>query len=99
MTRYALHVLFHAEEIDADALRERFPTRVPVFAAVPGLHSKAFILDEESGEFGGFYVFDSAAARADYPRSELFAETVATFGEPQLREFEVGALLEPQPAR
>lgn len=94
MIRYALEVLFRPPTIDADALRERFPTRVSVFAEVPGLHAKVFLLDEDRGEFGGLYVFDSEEARAAYPRSDLFAATVSEFGAPELREFEVNAMLE-----
>lgn len=44
----------------------------PAVAAVPGLVSKAWLANAETGRFGGFYVFESRAAFERYVASELF---------------------------
>jgi Putative mono-oxygenase ydhR len=44
----------------------------PAVAAVPGLLSKTWLANTETGRFGGFYVFASRAAFERYVASELF---------------------------
>jgi hypothetical protein len=51
----------------------------PAVAAVPGLVSKTWLANAETGRFGGFYVFDSRAAFERYVASELF-DTLTSLG-------------------
>jgi hypothetical protein len=44
----------------------------PALAAVPGLVSKTWLANAETGRFGGFYVFETRAAFERYVASELF---------------------------
>ena len=51
----------------------------PAVAAVPGLVSKTWLENTETGRFGGFYVFESRSAFERYVASELF-DTLASLG-------------------
>ena len=55
------------------------------FAQVPGLVWKIWMLNEEAGEAGGLYLFESDAARQAFLQSELAAAVKAA---PILRDFE-----------
>jgi hypothetical protein len=61
---------------------------------MPGLRSKAFVLDETTGEYGGNYVWESRAAAEAFVASETFRGAVARFGTPEVRLHEVIACLE-----
>jgi hypothetical protein len=52
----------------------------PVFAAVPGLASKVWIVDRAERIFGGVYTFESEKAVDDYHRPDLFAGVGSTPG-------------------
>ena len=45
----------------------------PSFAEVPGLVTKVWLADSQSGTYGGVYTFDSSAAVDAFLGSELFA--------------------------
>lgn len=76
----AMHALFVAY-----TLRDANPTQhaelceqlAPAVAAVPGLLSKTWLANAETGRFGGFYLFASRAAFERYVASELF-DTLAS---------------------
>ena len=46
----------------------------PVFAEVPGLVCKHWLVDEGTNTYGGVYMFESEEALQAYQASELFAE-------------------------
>lgn len=64
----------------------------PAFAAVPGLVSKAWLADADSGVYGGQYLFATRRAAEEYLSSELFAAGVRAnprFRSPQVRSLAV----------
>ena len=58
----------------------------PAFAAVPGLASKVWLADGDTGIYGGVYTFENAAAVDAFLGSELFAGVGAM---PTLRDITV----------
>jgi len=69
--------------------------RAPEFRALPGLQQKYYVQDAESGEYGGFYHWESPEAFAEYRESELRASIAAAYqaeGEPRV---EVCRVIEP----
>ncbi len=90
-------------ETDWEALATTAQARAALYAAVPGLRSKAFVLSPERRQYGGIYVFDSRDSLDAFLRSALFAGAIEKFGQPELRAFEVvaaveqGAVVNPQP--
>jgi hypothetical protein len=94
MPRYTLLVTFTMPaDTDWDALRETARNRASLYATVPGLRAKAFVVAPERREYGGHYVFDSRAALDAFLASDLFAGSRAKFGEPTTAIAEVVAYL------
>jgi hypothetical protein len=79
---------------DWDALRKLAEDRAFQYRGMPGMRSKAFIVDPERGLYGANYVWDSREAIDDFLKSDLFRGLVNRLGEPELRIFEVPAYLE-----
>ena len=54
-------VLFHDAErrYTSAELREIFESSAPTYRGMAGLRSKVYVIDEERGEFGGFYLWES----------------------------------------
>ena len=56
-----MHAVMYAwdlgERFDGESLRRRARERGHLYERLPGLLSKAFIMDESSRRFGGFYLF------------------------------------------
>lgn len=77
------------------ALTVRFQLdRAHLYSGLTGLHCKAFVLDEASGEYGGHYVWENRAALDTFLESELFQGAVTKFGSPQVHVHEIVAYLE-----
>lgn len=92
---YALTVRFRLPPAtDWKALRTTIAERARMYEGMPGLRSKAFVLDESAGEYGGNYVWESRAAIEAFLRSEPFRGAVERFGAPDVRIHEVIACLE-----
>lgn len=73
-------------------------SRADDFRALPGLQQKYYLLDRNTGEFGGLYLWESRAAFDEYLQSELratIAEAYQTEGPPQVEVFEVIKTLRP----
>ena len=53
-------VLFHDTErrYTSAQLQEIFESSAPHYRGMDGLRSKVYVIDEERGEFGGFYLWD-----------------------------------------
>ena len=79
---------------DWDAMRKLAEERAFRYRGLPGLRSKAFIVDPERGLYGANYVWESREAIDDFLGSELFRGIVERLGEPEMRIFEVPAYLE-----
>lgn len=92
---YALTVRFRLPpSTDWNGLRAVVAERARLYEGMPGLCSKAFVLDEASGEYGGNYVWESRAAVEAFLHSETFRGAVSKYGAPDVRVHEVIAYLE-----
>lgn len=103
MTRYALTSHFTmAAGTDWDVLRETARERAAtMYQGLPGLLTKAFVVDPERSVYGGHYVWESRAALDAFLASPLFQSSLAKFGTPELHIYEVAAYVAqdaPQPA-
>lgn len=79
---------------DWDAMRKLAEDRAFQYRGLPGMRSKAFIVDPERGLYGANYVWESREAIDSFLRSDLFRGIVGRLGEPEMRIFEVPAYLE-----
>lgn len=92
---YTLTVRFRlAPGTDWKGLRAAIAERAHLYERMPGLRSKAFVIDEASGEYGGNYVWETRAAAEAFIESQTFRGAVARFGRPEVRLHEVVAYLE-----
>ena len=78
------------EGTDWNAMRNLMKERARQFNKLPGLRSKAFLLDVDRREIGGNYVWETRESLEAYLRSDLYRDVVRKVGEPkELRIFEV----------
>lgn len=78
------------EGTDWDAMRKLMKERAKQFNGLPGLRSKAFLLDVARREIGGNYVWGTRESLEAYLRSDLYRDVVRKIGEPkELRIYEV----------
>lgn len=66
--------------------------RAPEFEALAGLQQKHYLHDPATGEVGGLYLWESAAAFDEYRESELRTSIAAAYqveGEPRVEVYEV----------
>jgi hypothetical protein len=67
-----LIIYFNLRNVD-EAQYERLCDEVaPAFAAVPGLTSKIWIKNSDTGTYGGVYVFETRDALNRFQESDLF---------------------------
>ena len=75
---------------DWSAIRNLMKERAKQFRKLPGLRSKAFLLDAGSREIGGNYVWETRESLDAYLRSDLYLNVVRTLGSPkEFRVYEV----------
>ena len=70
-----MHILiinFNLHELSRDVYEGVCNELASVFAAVPGLLTKAWLANEETNTYGGVYLFNDRQAMLDYKESELF---------------------------
>ena len=79
---------------DWKALRATVLERAKLYEGMAGLRSKAFVIDEATGEYGANYLWESRAAAEAFVSSETFRGAVAKFGAPDVRIHEVVAYVE-----
>ena len=74
-----------------EALVEAFEGSAPLYRGMAGLRSKAYLIDEERGEFGGFYVWESREQMAAVQQTDRWRASVRErYGiEPSVRVFAV----------
>ena len=83
---------------DWTAIRALMKERARQFRQLPGLRSKAFLLDVEHREIGGNYVWETGESLDAYLRSNLYLDVVRKVGEPKdLRIYEVPEYVESAP--
>lgn len=88
---HALFVTYALRDATPDQHAELCEQLAPAVAAVPGLVSKTWLANGETGRYGGFYLF---ASRADFERfvaSELFDTlwTLPSIGDVAASEFSI----------
>jgi Putative mono-oxygenase ydhR len=78
------------EGTDVNAIRTMMKAATAQFRNLPGLRSKAFLLDVDHREIGGNYVWETRESLDAYLRSDLYVAVVRKLGEPkELRIYEV----------
>jgi hypothetical protein len=66
--------------------------RAPDFRALKGLQQKYYVQDADTGEYGGFYLWESPEALASYRDSELrstIARAYQVEGEPRVEVYRI----------
>jgi hypothetical protein len=82
------------EDTDWEAMRAVMRERATLYVGMPGLRSKAFVLDPANRRYGGLYVWESGGALDDFLRGDIVAGLVARFGEPEVQVFDVPVVIE-----
>ncbi len=76
-------------------LRQKAKSRAESFyQGMAGLHTKAFVLNEETGEYGGLYLWESREALDTFINSDTFKGSQELFGAPEIKIFDVIAHIE-----
>ena len=93
MTQPALALLVRfRSELSYEEVVRVIDDRAPDFRALDGLHQKYYLQDAESGEYAGFYLWNSPDDLAEYRESELrasIATAYQTVGEPRVELYKV----------
>ena len=61
----------------AEYLKQMVEPDAPILSGVKGLISKVWLADTEKNAFGGFYLWESKAAMADFMHSDLVKAVVS----------------------
>ena len=92
-----LLVRFRSSLPEEEVVR-RYQARLSEFRALPGLLQKYSVHDPATGEWGGFYHWESREALEAYLDSDLRRSIPATYGivgEPRVERVEVVEVLRP----
>ena len=89
-------VSFRSEAgLDRSAVTAIAEKAAPAFEGMPGLRSKVFTFDPESGEAANVYIWESEAAAREFFSPELAERVTGLYGvRPEIRFVEVAALVE-----
>lgn len=68
---------FHLEDTDEQGYSEIANDVAPAFADIPGLLSKVWLANSNTGTYGGVYFWSDRGAMEEFAKTELF-NTVAT---------------------
>jgi hypothetical protein len=83
------------EGTDWEAMRALARQRAEAYYLdMPGLKSKAFIINAERRLYGGQYVWETRAAMDAFIASAIFRGAVAKFGQPECHFYEIPAYIE-----
>lgn len=88
---YAVQVRLQSA-LSHDEILSIMKERAPEFRAIEGLEQKYYLYDQESGEYGGFYIWRSLDDVVRYRESELAASIAAAYqgiGAPKVTVFEI----------
>jgi|SoiMethySBSTD1v2_1073268.scaffolds.fasta_scaffold1501038_2 heme-degrading monooxygenase HmoA len=81
--------------LDRSAVMAVAEQAAPAFEGMPGLRSKVFTFDPESGEATNVYVWESDAAAREFFSPKLTERVTGLYGvRPEVRFVEVGALVD-----
>ena len=91
----ALWVVFRPNKLGSTKeMREKFIGSYPIFRDMPGVFGKCWWCNQEKGEWGALYIFNSEKELRDYITSDLWLNKVpAKYG----CKPEVVAILDPGP--
>jgi hypothetical protein len=89
VTRFSL-----SADTDWEALRQIAAERMALYTGVPGLRSKAIIVDPDHCAYGGHYVWEDRSSIDDFLASPLYRGAVERFGEPEIVTNEVAAFID-----
>lgn len=70
---YVQFVTFTLDGVTEEEYRRGCSDETAVFAAMPGLLSKVWLRDPDTGTYGGLYLWRDRASYEDYLASEVFA--------------------------
>ena len=80
---------------DWSALKEIAKDRAKnLYQGLPGLKTKAFVLNQETGEYGGLYVWESKEALDTFLSSSTFQSSKEKFGQPSIKIFDLVSYIE-----
>lgn len=65
-----------------------------LYQGLPGLKTKAFVLNEETGEYGGLYIWETKEALDAFLSSPTFQSSKEKFGTPEIKIFDLVAHIE-----
>jgi hypothetical protein len=92
---HALSIRFHLpQDSDWQAIRQLMRERAELYSGVEGLVSKAFILNPETCEYGGNYVWRDREAAEAFLKTALFQGAVKRFGAASIHRYDVAAYLD-----
>ena len=69
---YVLIVNFNLKDVDEAQYARLCDAAAPAFAAVPGLVSKLWLKNGDTGTYGGVYIFESRDALNRFQETDLF---------------------------
>lgn len=65
-------VTFKLNGINDAAYQAHAAQHAPVFAALPGLHAKIWLANQQANTYGGIYTWDDVAAMRAYQGGKIF---------------------------
>ena len=66
-------------QLSEEELLKRAKEREPQFRAIPGLLQKYYVRLDQSGQYGGLYIWDSPESLQSFRESELAASIPAAY--------------------
>lgn len=76
-------------------LQEKAKFRAKSFyLTLPGLVTKSFVLNEQTGEYGGLYVWENRHFLDEFLSSETLKNSEKLFGKPEVKIFDIVTLVE-----
>lgn len=83
------------QDTDWGAIRKRALDRAEnVYVKLSGLRTKAFVINEETREYGGLYIFESKEALDTFLQSDLITQATNKLGKPKVHIYEIPAYIE-----
>lgn len=89
-------ILFDTDsKLSLDEASQRFNTTAPNYRGLAGLHSKAYIYEQDGSNLGGFYLWESREAAEAMYTDVWKAKATEIYGvAPVIRYFEVPVYIE-----
>ncbi len=65
-----------------------------LYQGMPGLKTKAFVLNDKTGEYGGLYIWENKEFLDAFLKSDTFKASQEKFGKPEIKIFELAAQIQ-----